>query len=69
MKIIQMEWKNFSFFWSTFQLREKNVSTLLTMGEKTAVYEFSQCVCYFLLDTVFQEAQLGDDLKPKADGL
>lgn len=37
--------------------------------EKPAAYEFSQHVCYFLLGTVLQEAQLGDDPKPKADGL
>lgn len=37
--------------------------------EKPAAYEFSQYVPYFLSGTVLQEAQLGDDPRPKADGL
>lgn len=60
-----MEWKNFSSFWTTFQSREKKGIYIINQGnKKTAVYEFSQRVCYFLLDTVLQETQLGDDPKP-----
>lgn len=67
-----MEWKNFSSSWITFQSREKKVIYIINQEGKQQQQQHCmnfQSVYYFLLDTVLQEAQLGDGSKPKADGL